>query len=405
MGLNVVCILLFAAKALLNLDHLQKSQAAGTIFLPNPYEYMPAKMPKREKSCDNNQKQYPRSNCSHWDWFETVVQPAGSVFVTTHANDHVERRVCEHWEPCGEKLWERATADKDYYIAAPENEFLMLEHSLYVPDFGSHKYSLGNMEMDGFVIKGSLHGEQAIADLIRYGIQQSDVVMHLPKGSADIISVEDLLESGSVDLEARSDKSILDVSGKRDETYRTRGLQMQLTIVYSNLWGHEGFTTGEMRYVVFCHHIPKTEAHITEIHLHEEDFSLLNLGGLAPSGASGDLRMKRTRYGVHLFIHQTGLVARFEWSALLSYIITFSALSTLAWNLVELFLSFYPNVASARPVWYEQLNHTVDVADVELGGSEELLLEQPAGRGRKPGGGVLSYLMGTRERGGRPKAV
>jgi hypothetical protein len=343
LGLNIACILIFLAKSLLNLDHLEKAQADGTIFLPNPYEY--SELPLRNKSCEKNRELHPKTNCSNWDWFETVVQPAGSIFVTTRSSDHVERRLCEHWEPCGEVLWKRATSGKDYYIAAPENETLVLEHSQYVPAFGKHEYSLANTEMDGFVIKASQHGEQAIADLVRDGIQQSDVLMRLPKGSPDILSFERLLESGSVDLDARSDKSILD--GNQMDTYRTRGLQMQLTIVYSNLWGHEGFTTGEMQYVIFCHHIPKTEAHLSETHLHEDDFSALNAAGLvAGSAASGDLRMRRQRFGVRMFVHQTGLVARFSWSAMLSYIITFSSLSTLAWNVVELFLSLYPNVAA-----------------------------------------------------------
>eukprot|EP00935_MAST-01C_sp_MAST-1C-sp1_P002220 g2220.t1 len=201
-------------------------------------------------------------------------------------------------------------------------------------------------------------------------------------------------------------------TGSAADTYRAKGLQMQLTIVYSNIWGHS-FSSGEMQYVVFAHHIAKTEAHIADIHLHEEDFSNpppsndgSNKAG-AGTGHGGDLRMQRVRFGVHMFVHQTGLVARFSYSALLNYVITFSALSTLAWTIVELFLSFYPILATRKPRWYRQLNHDDEAPAIDdddgqyelLPGGGKSSTKGSSAAAAVPGtGGVLSLLLGGSRR-------
>ena len=134
--LNIACIVAFLAKALINDDHLEKIKPRGIWFAPNPLHEADDSAVATEHHCAPITERYPGVNCSNWDWFESVQQGRDSIFITTHAHDNVQRRTCEHWEPCeNQQIWVDTGSEKEYYIACPENISLLLEHSVYSSDW------------------------------------------------------------------------------------------------------------------------------------------------------------------------------------------------------------------------------------------------------------------------------
>ena len=126
------------------------------------------------------------------------------------------------------------------------------------------------------------------------------------------------------------------------------------------MWGtHKPLLgTGELQYAIYARRIAKTEAHLSESHLHEEDFDDVHLANSAGGQATpplGDRRMQRTRFGINFLIHQDGHLGKCTFSALLSYLISFSALSTMGWTVVEGCVGFYP---AAHADLYHQATST-----------------------------------------------
>jgi hypothetical protein len=319
---------------------------------------------------------YPHVNCSTWDWLEAVQAELNTLFVTTHVHDEVEQRQCDCWEQCKkDQVWKEMgeVGLKEYYVENAENFLLVFEHALHSQEFG-HEHTVTNREMDGVLLKG---GEQSrgVRELIRGGLPDAtqdsgggmgsasgEVLQRLDKGHRDWLSLDMLLHSAGVELEHKSDSTAA-MGFQRDhrefnETYRERGMELQLHIVYSNLWSGPSkpwLGTGPMRYAMYAQRIPKTEANRVSMlpvtdHMVADYNPGISEGDIATGRNTRPRRLKRTQFGVKVNVRFSGVIARWSWSATIHFLVGWSALSALAFSIMEALLSVYPALLAMAPL-------------------------------------------------------
>ena len=77
--------------------------------------------------------------------------------------------------------------------------------------------------MDGFVLRS--RDQAGMREVVSHGLHEADIIQRLPKHSRDWLSVSALLESSKTSLDTESDSTTVT---HHNETYRERGVQMQL---------------------------------------------------------------------------------------------------------------------------------------------------------------------------------
>lgn len=329
-GLTILVVAVIPLYLLMTHGHLEVEKPSG-VFFARP------KDPKgfSELMC-SERVMAAGVQCTAWDWLESVDSDSESFFIATFVKDRLERRTCGRSKvPCGgEKIWELINVSH-YYIAGTERLLVNFEHRVINPS-------------------GDVHDSH---DLIGFLSRKGHCGIHQPRHSSyknfsagkDTLRVLDLLEAAGVDLDADQCVGCRASEDGLGSTLRRWGVELDVTIYYSNLWPQNtmfrGFFPGETAYQYCVRHVPSVDG-----------VRLIYTAGASPFlsyNGTEETRIVRRVYGIKAHIHITGDMGRPSWKAAITFLIGALTLLAQPWTLTEFYLSILPLVRKV-PAWYDK---------------------------------------------------
>jgi hypothetical protein len=285
------------------------------------------------------------ADCMHWDGLEAVESAGATAFVGTSI-------VSIQQSPCPEGgcpeddggIW-RLESQSAGLVAAPENLVLKMAHSFRTR--GSPQHAADSRQMAGRLVR---FREPEDADTQQSHVHRHDTskyeVLHdwpAHSGKATHIPLQLILRSAGVVLDAASDSPPLQactaarVSSSNTgclntgDSYRARGVALELHVVYSNLW-----STSDSLWAPSLWLCPAPEP---SFQIHARRIPLREANRVAHATLHNGSRVVTTRFGVKMQVLGSGVLGSVTPRSVGSFVVETLIGLGLAWTVTELLLS------------------------------------------------------------------
>jgi len=278
----------------------------------------------RRPPCSAILKEYGAAAlCQEWDWLDTVDKPGPELFVKTFVQETFEVRSAA----ATGRLWTRVNST-EFYIAPPEDFELILEH---VTDYlESYSGEVSGQQMSGW-LQQTVKAESVSSERQRITETDPEDPSHLarfPPNKRIILPLKQLLSAAEIDLEQECEAC--HHGAAKGRTVRRVGVNLGLTLTYSNMWNSTR-STGPLQYSIRVSHHEKNEG------TREMEISRRGVG---PDGV--EWRVKRRSYGIQVTFSGEGMVGTFSWTALIAFVLTSLTQLALASTITEQVLTLMP---------------------------------------------------------------